>query len=279
MKRPFSGISGMYPITQEWGVNSVDYKKFGLYGHNGVDYGTPLNTPILAPHSGKVIEAAFDQYGYGMYIKIENDVEGSVLAHFTSFNVNAGDTVSEGQQVGLSGNTGNSTGPHLHWGYYRMPRNKNDGYSGTTNPFPYLSENGTPSNPTIPQTDCEKALSDAKILEKQLRDAIRSKDNAVKTFYLGLPNADKSITDFNQQMRFISDTFLNLNKTLFSTQQDALIVAEDLKKCQSTSNSSTKLQDKLNKLQTKYNKLLKMPSKAQLDLLIKICNKLEISNE
>ena len=153
MIRPFKG---MFTVTQEWGndlvINGVHiYAQFGLKGHNGVDYGCPIGTPILAPHNGKVIEAAFDKYGYGMYVKIENDKEGSILAHLKSFVVNPGDIITEGTQIGISNNTGNSTGAHLHWGYFRKPRNKSDGYSGTTNPYPFLSEN-IPT-PTLPVTD------------------------------------------------------------------------------------------------------------------------------
>jgi murein DD-endopeptidase MepM/ murein hydrolase activator NlpD len=173
MIRPFLG---MFPITQEWGINPQNYVQFGLKGHNGVDYGTPTGTPILAPHSGKVIEAAFDQYGYGNYVKIENDVEGSILAHFQSFNVNAGDTVSEGQQVGISNNTGNSTGPHLHWGYFRKPRNKSDGFSGTTNPFPYIEAPQQPNPTTPPLDDKDNIIKALKEQETVLRNAITQKD-------------------------------------------------------------------------------------------------------
>lgn len=159
MKRPFEG---KYPITQEWGKNPADYARFGLKGHNGVDYGTPVGTPILAPHNGKVIEASYDQYGYGTYVKIENDVEGSILAHLSKHLVNPGDYVTEGTQVGISGNTGNSTGPHLHWGYYRMPRDKSNGYSGTTNPWQYLDEN----KPQPPVDPCVSVKTELEALKK-----------------------------------------------------------------------------------------------------------------
>ena len=177
MIRPFKGT---YPVTQEWGINPQNYIQFGLKGHNGVDYGTPTGTPIIAPHSGKVIEAAFDQYGYGMYVKIENEVEGSILAHFKSFNVNAGDTVSEGQQVGISDNTGNSTGPHLHWGYFRKPRNKSDGYSGTTNPWNYLTENQQQPPVTPPTSEIEQLKAE----RDRLNGIIADKDELIRSLRL-----------------------------------------------------------------------------------------------
>ena len=86
MIKPFFGN---YPITQIFGnkliLNGKDiYGQWGLLGHNGVDYGLPTDTPLITPHHGKVIEAAFDRGGYGWYTKIENDVEGSILAHMKS---------------------------------------------------------------------------------------------------------------------------------------------------------------------------------------------------
>jgi septal ring factor EnvC (AmiA/AmiB activator) len=63
-------------------------------------------------------------------MEVENEVEGSVLGHLKEFFVKVGDQVDEGQQLGLSDNTGNSTGPHLHWGYYIIPRNRDNGFNG-----------------------------------------------------------------------------------------------------------------------------------------------------
>ena len=168
MIRPFKG---MFAITQEWGndlvINGVHiYAQFGLKGHNGVDYGCPEGTPIYAPHNGKVIEAAFDKYGYGMYVKIENDKEGSILGHLKSFVVNPGDVITEGTQIGLSDNTGNSTGAHLHWGYFRKPRNKSDGYSGTTNPYPYLQD----QTPTESIEILKQKIEDMKQTEIRLKN-------------------------------------------------------------------------------------------------------------
>ena len=140
MRKPFKGD---YRITQVFGnkliLNGKDfYAQWGLKGHNGIDYATPNGTPILAPHDGMIKQAGFDCDGYGWYVKIESKTEGSVLAHMKSLCVSANCTISEGQQVGISDNTGASTGPHLHWGYYRVPRQTNNGYSGYIDQMPYL---------------------------------------------------------------------------------------------------------------------------------------------
>jgi hypothetical protein len=142
MKKPFNKD---YPLTQSFGnvliINGVNiYAQFGLKGHNGIDWGLLNGTTVIAPHDGKVIEATLDPKGYGLYVKIENTVEGSVLAHFKELRVGVGDSVYEGQTIALSDNSGNSTGPHLHWGYYRFPRNRNNGYNGFIDQSIYLKE-------------------------------------------------------------------------------------------------------------------------------------------
>ena len=135
-------------VTQIFGnkliLNGVDvYGQWNLKGHNGIDYGLPNDTPLYAPHDGKIIEAIYNKGGYGWYLKIENDKEGSVLAHMRKFVVKTGDYVKQGQLIGYSNNSGWSTGPHLHWGYYLKPRDRSNGYNGYINQAPYLTEGST----------------------------------------------------------------------------------------------------------------------------------------
>lgn len=145
---------GDYRITQKFGKNPDRYKKFGLLGHNGIDIGLPMKTQVIAPHGGTVIEATFDPSGYGNYIKIVNEKEGSVLAHLSSFQVKVGETVSEGEPVALSGNSGNSTGPHLHWGYFKFPRDRKNGYAGFIDQLPLIA---------VPTNDLQKELDACRI--------------------------------------------------------------------------------------------------------------------
>lgn len=125
-------FDGTYPLTQKFNDSRyrASYTKFGLLGHNGLDYGLSTGTTLLAPHKGKIVEATFDSTGYGYYYKIENEEEGSILAHLQDLPLKVGTVLSEGEFVGKSDNTGNSTGPHLHWGYYRIPRNRDNGFNG-----------------------------------------------------------------------------------------------------------------------------------------------------
>jgi hypothetical protein len=130
MRKPFAGE---FRLSQGFGENPDMYAKYGYKGHNGMDWACPTGTPILAPHSGKIIEASLDADGYGNYIKIENDKEGSVLGHNKTLLVKVGDSVTEGQEIAISNNTGYSTGAHIHWGYYTLPRDRQNGYGGFIN--------------------------------------------------------------------------------------------------------------------------------------------------
>ena len=83
--------------------------------HKGVDIGLPTGTEIHAGFDGTVITVGYDAGGYGNYVVIENEkgVQAK-YAHCDSVSVSSGQTVKEGDVIATVGNTGNSTGPHLH---------------------------------------------------------------------------------------------------------------------------------------------------------------------
>ena len=82
--------------------------------HRGIDIAVPTGTIVYATHDGIVTTATYDD-GYGNYIVIENE-EGVVTkyAHLDSMDVTSGQEVTEGTPIGKTGNTGSSTGSHLH---------------------------------------------------------------------------------------------------------------------------------------------------------------------
>lgn len=89
----------------------------GGQAHSGIDYGFPEGTPVKTPVSGKVEINKYNPGGYGNYIGIRDENKMlHIFGHLKNRNqVKKGATVSAGDTIGISGNTGASTGPHLHY--------------------------------------------------------------------------------------------------------------------------------------------------------------------
>ena len=116
-RQPFTGD---YPITlnfhEAWPPTYDNVTKF----HEGIDYGCPNGTPILASADGTVIRSAFVASGYGEYIIIQHEEgTGTVYAHLSIRTKSMFDKVKQGDVIGYSGSTGASTGPHLHFEWRR----------------------------------------------------------------------------------------------------------------------------------------------------------------
>ena len=106
-------------ITQGFGPSPLPFEPaFGGFPHfhTGIDMAGNLDTPILAAGDGVVVSALAGSTGYGNHIIIAH--AGGILTlygHLDKVEVQAGDAVHQGQEIGLMGSTGNSTGPHLHF--------------------------------------------------------------------------------------------------------------------------------------------------------------------
>ena len=81
--------------------------------HRGVDIAVPTGTAVYAAHDGTVTAAAYDSH-YGNYVAIEKDGYTTKYAHMESLSVGAGQEITKGTVIGATGNTGSSTGSHLH---------------------------------------------------------------------------------------------------------------------------------------------------------------------
>ncbi|MDP9953604.1 MULTISPECIES: LysM peptidoglycan-binding domain-containing M23 family metallopeptidase [Streptomyces] len=105
--------------------------------HTGSDFQAASGTPVLAIGPGTVVSAGNSgSYGNEVVIKHEDGMY-SQYAHQSSLNVSVGQTVTGGQQIGLSGSTGNSTGPHLHFEVRTGPS-----YGSDVDPIAYLRQHG-----------------------------------------------------------------------------------------------------------------------------------------
>lgn len=123
------------PIRQYFGENPADYLPYGLFGHEGLDFGAPVGTPVVAAHDGQIVRK--DSTVYGMRVDVVGARFVSAYGHLSK--VIASGDVKKGQLIALSGNTGRSSAPHLHWHifdclYYFV----DNGYNGLIDPLPFI---------------------------------------------------------------------------------------------------------------------------------------------
>ncbi|MGN1147301.1 MAG: peptidoglycan DD-metalloendopeptidase family protein, partial [Lachnospiraceae bacterium] len=118
-------------LTSGFGKRTAPTKGASTY-HKGVDWAVPTGTTVVASCGGTVVKAGWGSgYGYVVYINHE-DGKQTRYGHLSKVLVSVGQTVSQGQKIALSGNTGVSTGPHLHFEIL---------VNGTqVNPLPYLNK-------------------------------------------------------------------------------------------------------------------------------------------
>lgn len=105
--------------------------------HTGIDLTAPTGTAVYATGDGKVLRSGYTPGGYGKRILIDHGYGyKSLYAHLHDVNVKVGQTVKRGEQIGIVGNTGRSTAPHLH---YEVRKNNK-----TENPVNYYFNDLTP---------------------------------------------------------------------------------------------------------------------------------------
>ncbi|ABY69065.1 putative metalloprotease [Actinobacillus pleuropneumoniae serovar 3 str. JL03] len=126
--------------------------------HNGVDFGIPTGTPIIAPSDGVVEHIAYQAKGAGRYIKIRHGHITTVYMHLSKTLVRVGQSVKKGERIALSGNTGASTGPHLHYEFHLNGR-----------PVNPMTVKLPGSNSGMADKERKKFLTRAKYVEAKLK--------------------------------------------------------------------------------------------------------------
>ena len=130
-----SGVDGyIWPtnntrlVTSPYGERWCPFH--GYESHNGADIDAARGSAVLAAKSGRVIQAGWNG-GYGISVMIAHDDGITTLyGHMDGCSVSVGQTVSQGETIGICGSTGNSTGAHIHYTMYKN--------GGTIDPLPYL---------------------------------------------------------------------------------------------------------------------------------------------
>ncbi len=101
------------PVTSNYGWRINPVTTIWSF-HSGIDLGAPFGTPVLAAKAGRVEFAGWGG-GYGNLIELDHGSTGTRYAHLEAIYVAQGQSVTQGQQIGIVGSTGRSTGPHLHF--------------------------------------------------------------------------------------------------------------------------------------------------------------------
>lgn len=181
-------------ISQHFGDNPTRYlpasswiiQTFGNYqpdGHTGIDFACEVGTPVRAVTSGRVLHEGWMPGTYadnpwwvapafaGICVVIDHGSFIGIYGHLSETAINKGDWVSEGQVIAKSGNTGGSTGPHLHFEVLPDGYNLNAAFYGRVDPTPYLA--AASLGPTGDITTEEDDLSAADV------EAIKAHINAL----------------------------------------------------------------------------------------------------
>lgn len=149
----------MWPIewkgaTSEWGYRRDPITGKQRVKHSGVDLRAAVGTPVYAPAEG-VVRVAGWMRGYGKTVILDHEGGYSTrFAHLNSYNVKKGDTVRMGDRIAATGNTGRSTGPHLH---YEIRKDE-----VALNPMKYwnVRDEGVYTRKEVPEENIEVTLKD-----------------------------------------------------------------------------------------------------------------------
>jgi len=128
-----------YPrVTQWFGETIINYSRYGLAGHDGIDYAAPAGALIMSAHDGKA-SVGYDADGYGNFVRVYGNGYQTLYAHMLTVLVTEGASVKMGQVIGHVGSTGNSTGSHLHFSL-KINGMRNPAYRNWIDPAPFRVE-------------------------------------------------------------------------------------------------------------------------------------------
>jgi hypothetical protein len=142
-------LRGNFAVTQGFGENAAFYQahpEWKIRAHNGIDYGCPEGTPVYAAHDGQVGRIGFEDGGYGNFVRVNTRWGRVIDAHLDQYVVAMGQVIVAGDFIGYSGNTGCSTGPHLHH-EIRLDGMENNGFNGAVDATAYETEETSPLTP------------------------------------------------------------------------------------------------------------------------------------
>lgn len=223
-----SPVPSGYPWTGTAGYPTYPSGK----KHTGIDFGISQGTPVGAAVSGTVAQVNDSgSKGYGRHVIVQGDNgKWFVYGHLSQPKVSKGQHVEAGNLIGLSGNTGNSTGPHLHF----EARN-NSRYGSDISPYPYLtnglfSPNGQASGNLVQANTTANSEDDTKTdLNKQAGIRYNTRISALSgVTTLGMGGAEPDTTSLESTMNKKFDELIGVITSLSERQDSDSMILQAL---------------------------------------------------
>lgn len=244
-------FKGDYPISQYYGNNVAYYSQFGFNGHEGVDWATPVGVDVLAPFNRNIILQDQDDPksgAYGDYVVVwDPDQKCAVwYCHLSVNNVELGKEYPKGTVIGQTGNTGNTTGPHLHVNFVEtdingVRQNTSNGFKGMLNILDQNLVEWQLGNQPLPAPTQPNGTIAISITE---RDMLVNKASKYDEFVNGgYDSLDKIKTDIKSK----TDTIDNLNTQISKIQSESGAKDTTISTLQSQVTDLTSERDRLSK--------------------------------
>lgn len=226
-----SPVPSGYPWTGTAGYPTYPSGK----KHTGIDFGISQGTPVGAAVSGTVAQVNDSgSKGYGRHVIVQGDNgKWFVYGHLSQPKVSKGQHVEAGNLIGLSGNTGNSTGPHLHF----EARN-NSRYGSDISPYPYLtnglfSPNGQASGSLVQGNNITADSEDYSKTQQAQQSSIRYSTRFVssrfnKSLNMGGPTLDVKEDPLEATMSKKFDELISVITSLSERQDSDSMILQAL---------------------------------------------------
>lgn len=247
---PASSAGMVYPVTgytltQAFNGGQALATNLGG-GHTGVDWATPTGTPVKAVADGTVLFEDWasnlprtswaDRWyltggGYagittdaGIVVVIDHGGYLSISAHLSETKLHKGDRVSRGQEIGKTGNTGYTTGPHLHFEILPKPFAWSNGFYGRTDPISFIQARQATAQvqkdwfDMATKDDLKTALRE--VFETPFR---REGTEAAKAW----PHKEQT-TSFGAVLRWTDEAWINLSKSISKVNENVTALGKRL---------------------------------------------------
>lgn len=229
-------FEGDYPISQYYGANPKYYSQFGLKGHEGIDWATPTGVKILAPFDGQILRDNddFKNNAYGNFVVLWDPKQKCAVwfCHLSENNISINTKVRKGDVLGKTGNSGNSSGPHLHINFVETDdkgnrQNMGNGYQGFLNILdPVLvgwKSGGSQPQPiqvptgTVP---VESAKFEELVNKATQYDKFKEKGfEKVEVVVERIDDCEKRIRNLEEERNKLTEAIKNNEETLVSLNQ------------------------------------------------------------